>query len=202
MNCGKGKVERQALHNALYFISWCKGADWILIDRAAWDRGWNNRRIEQWYNNDSKKVRKRMRKSIRLATMLAYIRNCDTTMAHDHIHSVLGLVNDADLAGAPDYKISVSELSTNLVQSFVEKYGSLDIICFAHTFRPLPDAKRDMPSWVPDWTIKNIETEVTPLMASQASKRHIGNFRPKHSLDFTHSFQATGKSNQEKRRGT
>lgn len=168
--CGHTKITRKDWHNAIDTIYMCKGADQEFM-RAAYDAGWNRRRITQWNYSYPEKMS--------LVALIAYVGQCNTTDERDRIYSLLGLARDSDMVGCPDYNATVEEVYTNLVHSFIKKYNSLDIICFAHYFR---NRNSKLPSWVPDWRVK-IETKVVPLMVSQASKGHIGNFRPPRKIE-------------------
>lgn len=132
------------------------------------------------------------RNGFSFAATLAYLGDHHSTDPRDRIYALGGLVKDFELAGVPSYVQPLEILYANLVQSFVERYRSLDIICFATVFSyDLLEyrSKAQLPSWVPDWRV--IATLVCPLMVSQSAGRHIGNFRPRHSLEYSACYSAS-----------
>lgn len=97
------------------------------------------------------------------------------------------------MVGTPDYVQPLEILYANLVQSFVQRYQSLDIICFATIFsraHPKDESTTHFPSWVPDWSVTATPL-VWPLMVSQSAGRHIGKFRPQHSLKYSARYSAS-----------
>jgi hypothetical protein len=177
--CGKNKIHRQAMYNAIHAIYLCRGSDGKLISRTAWDAGWNRRRISQWYrynnNTDDGKLRLRIRNQMHLVAMIAYVSNCDTSDDRDRIYSVRGLVADSHLVPETRYDRTIAAVYMELVRSFITRYNRLDIICLAHVFRRPEGTKNDLPTWVPDWRVK-VESKVMPVMASHGGGSLIGNF--------------------------
>jgi hypothetical protein len=165
--CGNTGIKGRGWHDAIDTIYMCKGSDEEFMTEA-FEVGWNRRRINQWYD------RYEYREKMRLVAMIAYVGECNTTDERDRIYSLLGLASDSDMVRYLDYKATVEEVYTNLVHSFIKRHNSLDVIFFAHYFR---NHGNELLSWVPDWRVK-VRTKVVPLMVSQASKDHIGNFRP------------------------
>ncbi|KAF2184176.1 hypothetical protein K469DRAFT_634359 [Zopfia rhizophila CBS 207.26] len=183
--CGNSKINRAILGRALSSIWNCHGAQGTL----RYDAQWNRYRIAEWHWSANEKVRKH---GFSLAATLAYLGDHHSTDPRDRIYSLGGLVNDFDLAGVPNYVQPMQTLYTNLVRSFVERYRSLDIICFATIFsRKLPEHRpeAELPSWVPDWRV-TVPPLVCPLMVSQSAGR-IGNLRPHHSLKYSAFYSAS-----------
>ena len=153
--CGKNKIHRQAMYNAIHAIYLCGGSDGKLISRTAWDAGWNRRRINQWYRYNSStndgELRLQIRSQMRLVAMIAYLSNCDTSDDRDRIYSVRGIVADSHLVPL------------------------LDILCLAHVFRGSAGTTNDLPTRAPDWRVK-FESKVVPVMASHGGGSIIGNF--------------------------
>jgi hypothetical protein len=186
--CGDTKINRAILGRALSSIWTCHGAQGTL----RYDAQWNRYRIAEWHCSANKKVRKH---GFSLLSTLAYLGDHHSKDPRDRIFSLSGLVNDFDLAGVPNYVQPMQTLYINLVGSFVERYRSLDIICFATLFNPeLPEHRpeAELPSWVPDWRV-TVPPLVCPLMVSQ-SAGSIGNFRPHHSLSYSACYSASSRT--------
>ncbi|RDW69991.1 hypothetical protein BP5796_08388 [Coleophoma crateriformis] len=186
---GRHPLEGDVVRSAMFATYLAGGADDRLIDKAAFDAGWNRRRMRQFKEAvDDGKIPVRMR----LVAMLAYIGDSDATDPRDRLYSLLGLCDQADrqLVKEPDYELPVEELYTNLVISFVKKFRNLDIICFAHLFRSRDPSRNLVPSWVPDWTV-HVRCEPVPVMASQSATLHIGNFRALGSIPGTARYNAS-----------
>jgi len=88
---------------------------------------------------------------LNLLPLIAYAGNREATDGRDRVHSLLGLAQDSDIVGSPDYDATIPEVYIKLVHSFVEHYRRLDIICLGHNFTCLDEddvvKDRDLPSW-------------------------------------------------------
>jgi len=119
---------------------------------------------------------------------LAYLGDPDATDMRDRIYSLIGLDFGKDkelVVGRPDYHSDVSFVYSKLVKSFVEAHNSPDIICFAHTsftirigslILTLGCLPRSLTVGI------RVESHTVPLMVSQSSRSHLGNFRPLKSM--------------------
>jgi hypothetical protein len=183
--CGNKSIPRSSFKSAMYAIWLAGGADGKLISKAAFEAGWSRRRIHQWYQDTQE---------MPLVAAIAYLGDSDATHQRDRIYSLLTLVGPEDrkLIGKPDYTTSLVEVYSKLVRDFVENYKNLDITCFAHDFVSPTSDTSDLPSWVPNWSVK-VRQKVVPLMVSQGQGR-IGNFRPLADRDSTASYKASGIS--------
>jgi hypothetical protein len=130
---------------------------------------------------------------------MAYLGNHAATDSRDRIFSVLGLVTaqDRQMIGAPEYSSSTQNQFAKLVRSFWDAHGNLDIICFVHLFNrcsgPIdPGFDTAVPTWTPDWRSSLEYASPVPLMASQSSSEHIGNFRPLRSMKSKAAYDAPG----------
>lgn len=180
--CGSHHVDEDTLATALSSIWHCEPAS-ELIRPDLWAAAWTRDRLRIWYQV------KGYSENMNLIALMAYTGACELTDPRDRIYGLLGLAKDRDRAivGRPAYADDVRDIYLRLITSFINEYKSLDIICFAQIFRPAEDKEdEDMsdegpenrwPSWVPDWRIRAVPF-VVPLMVSQTSGRHIGNFRP------------------------
>lgn len=173
--CGSSWIIRSALHRAMTAIYHCRQKT------LKYDGPWNRFRFLEWYLRfgENEQIQSM---SISLTAALAYLGYQHATDPRDRLYSLSGLVKDFELAGTPDYKQPFEILYTKMAKSFVEKYDSLDVICFAGLFRDPKQTSCNLPSWVPDWSFP-ATAMVGPLMVSQGMKGAIGNLRP---LDFLH----------------
>jgi hypothetical protein len=172
---GPKSIERNRFRTAIRSLGYCRAANASPIKPEAFHPAWNRRRLVQWYE-----AGKGSSNGMGLIALMAYMGDCQAADDRDRIYSLLGLAKDRELASRLNYESSVENMYVKLVQSFVETYKSLDIICFAHLFnrRAVKSASHSaLPSWVPDWRV-HVEPFVVPLMASQSAQAHIGNFRP------------------------
>jgi len=170
--CGKDKISRQGLQDAVYAAWICKAWHDDLLGRGAFHAGWNRRRMNQWYE--------KRKHEMGLIAMMAYVGDSGATDERDRVYSLLGVVRDSDLVRPLDPNSSVEDVYAELVKSFIAKYRSLDIICYCHLFNQSDrdsDSKRTLPSWIPDWR-STVVDKVIPVMASQGSSAGAGNFRP------------------------
>lgn len=124
---------------------------------------------------------------------MAYIGDHDATDDRDRVYSVLGIVSDTERAmvGMPNYDLSVEELYTQIVISFMRQHKSLNILCHRALFtKPRPDLEETgqrLPTWVPDWRRwTSAASRPVPSMVSEPSRGEIGNFRefddPRHGV--------------------
>ena len=74
--------------------------------------------------------------------------HCLATDPRDKVYAYLGLANDVHTI-VPDYTASIQRVYTDLVKTYIEKEGNLEIICTHHRGY----STIDLPSWVPDWSI-------------------------------------------------
>lgn len=184
--CGKESISRLSLQVAIYAL-WAVGAtDGLLMDVRAFYGGWNRRRIYQWHA--------KRKGEMGLIALLAYVGDCGATDERDRVYSLLGVARDSAMVGQTNPSDGVDKVYAKLVLSFIAKYNSLDIICFAHLFNafaPRSQMGSALPSWVPDWRAQ-VGSKVIPVMASQGSKKSIGNFRPPSIIEATAVYSASG----------
>jgi hypothetical protein len=196
--CGK-KVSYGELAIALSCIWFCEPCD-LLISETAWTAAWNRLRLWALYHTSG------YSDNLGLVALMAYSGANSATDPRDRIYGLLGLASAAccEMVGRPTYEDDIEVIYTRLVQSFVKRFNSLDIICFSQIFRPsipsAPDCPSiwDWPTWLPDWRTR-IQPFVTPLMVSQTCSP-IDNFRPGFATTPTvrHRYKADGLSGIEK----
>jgi hypothetical protein len=95
-----------------------------------------------------------------LYDLLPMVRRYDCADARDKIYSILAIAGDYqpnDLR--PDYSKPVSQIYTGLVRYLIERDKCLDILGFCSAQRNL----NDLPSWVPDWTYKDVPASLLNL---------------------------------------
>jgi hypothetical protein len=153
----------------------CRKSDDHPIKLKAFIPAWNRRRLIRWHKYGNGSTNR-----MGLIALMAYVGDCHATNGRDRNYSLLGLAKDRELASLPDYESSINTIYSKLVESFIESYKSLDVICFADLFnkhRIKSATHRTLPSWVPDWRA-DVVPFVVPLMATQSARTHISNFRP------------------------
>lgn len=167
--CGAQAISRRLFRKALHSLELCGPLE-DYIRKAAWITAWNRRRLIQWWEQDHN------RPKMSLVSLMAFCGDYETTDPRDRIWAVHGLAReeDRDMTGRPTYCYDERSLYTGLVQAFLHKYKSLDIICFAELFQSQEDG---WPSWVPDWRV-SCPPYVVPLMVSQSASVALANFRP------------------------
>lgn len=162
--CGTQSISRGQFRMALHRIYDC-GVD--LSTPAPCNRGRLLGKYKALRHDNDSSI------ELSLVATLSYIGDHQASDARDYVYSLSGIVNDFNLAGTPDYNQPVEVLYTKIVQAFIERYQSLDIICFATIFQDLDDPQASLPSWVPDWRI-SVFPLVVPLMVSQGGSTSTG----------------------------
>lgn len=186
--CGPKFVSRKIFRYAMDALELCGPLeDYIRTD--VWLTGWNRRRVSDWYHYEQSRDR------MSLVSLMAFCGDYGVTDPRDRIWAVHGLAREHDrqMIGAPTYEDDVRTTYIRLVENFITKFGSLDIICFAQLF---PNRDPDWPSWVPDWRTHLYQPLVVPLMVSQSTNEHLANFRPitqSHKPKRQASFKASGE---------
>ncbi|POS72800.1 hypothetical protein DHEL01_v208799 [Diaporthe helianthi] len=167
--CGAQSISRRVFRKALHSIELCGPLE-DYIRKAAWTTAWNRRRLIQWYEQDHN------RPKMSLVSLMAFCGDYETTDPRDRIWAMHGLAREEDrhMTGRPTYCYDERTLYTGLVQAFLYKYKSLDIMCFAQLFQSKEDG---WPSWIPDWRV-SCPPYVVPLMVSQSASDALANFRP------------------------
>jgi hypothetical protein len=194
--CGSRSISRGKFKSAIYSIFLCSTIsndfEHELVPRDAFTGAFNRRRIHQLHTKANSK-------GIGLVAIMAYLGNHAATDSRDRIFSVLGLVTGRDrrLVGSPEYTSSTQMQFARLVRSYWLMYGDLDIICFVHLFSrysvPIDPGPDDaVARWAPDWRATIDYASPVPLMASQSSTEHIGNFRPIRSISWKAKYDAPG----------
>jgi hypothetical protein len=84
-----------------------------------------------------------------LLTQLTQFRYALQTDPRDKIYAFSTLTNDLGIFS--DYTKSVKDVYTHATVTHVRRYRSLNIMCQSY----FADARLDLPSWVPDWTLKS-----------------------------------------------
>ncbi|ESZ95461.1 hypothetical protein SBOR_4115 [Sclerotinia borealis F-4128] len=185
-HCGKEKISRKKLTQAMSAISQCRRIDETLLAHTAFQAPWIRGRVLRWYRKGL---------PIKLIGLMGYISDYQASDPRDRIYSVLGLAADRFLADPPRYQDSVVEVYSSLVKSFIERHQSLDIICFVDRFHGLGHSNilPALPSWVPDWRV-DVQPWMVPAMAAQSGAGYVGNFRPTHLQGKNHDTFTAGKS--------
>lgn len=170
--CGKESISRGMLMSAIYTCYVCKAWEPNVLGSKAFHAVWNRRRVNQGYE--------RRRKGLGLITLLAYVSDNQATYAQDRVWSLCGVARDACMVESVDNTTTAEEVYAGLVDGFINKYTSLDVICYSHLFNHAsrkPGVQKTLPSWIPDWRA-NVVGKVVPVMAAQGSNPGTGNFRP------------------------
>jgi hypothetical protein len=172
--CGKDNISRDDMKIAVYAIRLSLSIDKSLMSWMAYGRAWNRRRLYMWYRD---------RLPISLLGLIAYVGNYKYSNPRDRIYSVLGMVDDSHVVGQPKYGDDVVKVYTDLVERFVKKHNSLDVICLADRFNwdmVEEGTSMKLPTWCPDWRAEDLSW-VIPAMVCQSSG-NIENFRPTQSV--------------------
>lgn len=168
--CGAKSISRQTFRRGVDALQLC-GPMEDRVKTSVWTTAWNRRRISDWYQFQDTRHR------MSLVSLMAFCGDYGVKDHRDRIWGVHGLAREEDrlMIGDPTYDTDVKTLFGQLVRRFVERYTSLDIICYAQLF---PSGEPDWPSWVPDWQVSLPQPPVVPLMVSQSANEHLANFRP------------------------
>ncbi|KAK1758278.1 hypothetical protein QBC47DRAFT_374184 [Echria macrotheca] len=190
--CGQRHISRRRMLLAVNKVWDWRELKRDVYSRESYEKAWNRFRIFQWYFG---------RRDMPLVGMMAYTATFRVTDPRDRLYSLLGLASSKDNAvvGHPDYQSDVGSVYLRFAKSFIEQHQSLDIICVAAELKKdvmdpgAKDYNLGLPSWVPDWSLRRKYSPPVLCMASQSSGKHIGNFRPLHSEDWSCSFAASGR---------
>lgn len=193
--CGGKSISRSEFRQGMAALELCGPLEQY-IRVQVWMTAWNRRRIIDWYQHEHHRHR------IPLVSLMAFCGDHGAKVDQDRVWAVHGLARqeDRDMIGPPTYEDEVHSLYARLVKSFVDKYGSLDIICYSQLFTNKKDPS--WPSWVPDWRVEVQHPSVVPLMVSQSSCPQLANLRPpkphrhpslRKSARANASFRASGK---------
>ena len=101
-------------------------------------------KVYQWYI-------RRKQHELKLLAVLPYIHDIDATDPRDKIYALLPALLDGqheDLQ--PDYRLSTAHVYSNLALHLIKRDGNLEVLQFCHLARKVAD----LPSWVPDWTVR------------------------------------------------
>lgn len=173
--CGPKSISRLSFRQGMSALELCGPLDEYIQEHVC-TTAWNRRRIMEWYHNEHQ------RHKIPLVSLMASCGDHYASDDQDRVWAVHGLARqeDRDMIGPPTYQHQVKTLYAWLVKSFVDKYGSLDIICYAQIFTNCNHDDKDSgwPSWVPDWRVEVPHPSVVPLMVSQSSCPQLANLRP------------------------
>ena len=102
--------------------------------------------------------------------------NALTTIPSDNVYALLAITKDGqDLMSHPNYRLSAEKACIMTTAAIITASADLDIICYAEV-----SPGRNLPSWVPDWTKKNLEklvprrmlaarTSTTPLVSPKVA---------------------------------
>ncbi|KAK6206173.1 hypothetical protein QIS74_13592 [Colletotrichum tabaci] len=178
MWCGTQSISRTVVCRALWTANKCPWSGFK--ESIGFRYGFNRRRLWMLY-----KISNKLNKDITMSlpALAAYFSQCDATDDRDRLYGLRALSTDGFLLEI-SYAHSVEEVYLLYTQAFIDYHKSLDIICFASVYSTSSWNSCPLPSWVPDWRLE-MQNLVTPLMASQGSKTHIGNMRPPLSLEYS-----------------
>ncbi|KAK1715383.1 heterokaryon incompatibility protein-domain-containing protein [Colletotrichum lupini] len=178
MWCGTQSINRTVICRALWTADKCPWSGFK--ETLGFSYGFNRRRLWMLY-----KISKKSNKDITMSlpALAAYFSQCDATDDRDRLYGLRALSTDGFLLEV-SYARSVEEVYLHYTQAFIDHHKSLDIICFASVYSSSFSNGYSSMSWVPDWRLE-MHSLVTPLMASQGSRTHIGNMRPPLSLEYS-----------------
>lgn len=167
--CGSKSISCRDFRKGIHAIELCSPNE-AHIKAHVWKTAWNRRRLIQWYEPEHRKDR------ASLISLMTFCGDYQATDPRDRIWAVYGLAREEDrqMIGHPTYRYDVKTLYTELAKSYVDKYKSLDIVCYAQLFR---SREPDWPSWLPDWRVE-AQPLIVPIMASQSTDETLANFRP------------------------
>jgi len=124
----------------------------------------------------------------RLLTLLLRHRQAEATDPKDKIYALCGLAYDSDIIGL-DYQTSTETVYTHTATSLLVHDQNLDVLSAAH-LHDNGDLK-DLPSWVPDWSIGN--EGIIPLLLEHAHWNEEIPWQVSESAKSSPVFQNDGK---------
>jgi hypothetical protein len=90
---------------------------------------------------------------MRIRDLLTHARYCNTTDLRDKVYAFIGMA-DPRYQIVPDYSVSLNQVLTTVTRRIIEYEDSLDILTNAVV--PRLNTRADLPSWVVDWTEKEL----------------------------------------------
>lgn len=107
--------------------------------------------------------------------LLDLSRSFDVTFAKDKVYGLLGFpTKDTEERGhtsfvPPDYECSLAEIYTYVARTIIQEKRNLDVLSFTSHTNPKFTERLAMPSWVPDWSSKDV---VYPFMGFGQQNQH------------------------------
>ncbi|KIM93997.1 hypothetical protein OIDMADRAFT_149627 [Oidiodendron maius Zn] len=85
-----------------------------------------------------------------LKEILSILRGSQASDPRDKVYAALGVSGEEALM-APNYSLSVQDVYVQLARTYIERYQNLDLLGYCRG----PQESPDLPSWVPDWRLRN-----------------------------------------------
>jgi hypothetical protein len=104
------------------------------------------------------KGKKNARRSLDLKTLLLHSRNCDASDPRDRVYAFLGLAHKG-YAIVPDYttKNTIVHVLIETARRIIQYEKTLNIL--EHVYHGRENLGSFLPTWVPDWTTKEINCD-------------------------------------------
>jgi hypothetical protein len=137
-----------------------------------------NKRGPDGYFGEKTKFKARLQMIYRLSDkgnlpfgrLMHQTRNCKCSDPRDRVYALLSIYNH-DLNIAPDYHLSKEEVYRDFCLRHIASvtYSNLDILRSCE----MPISHSDLPSWVPDWSIRNVSEPIQTSFASGISAADV-----------------------------
>jgi len=100
-----------------------------------------------------------------LTRLLCSFYKRQTTNPVDKVYGLLGLADEPDKYGAPDYSKPYTSVFSDVAKTIIREDGNLNLLVVAGIGDSHPSRTRGLPSWAPDWTTRRynasyLESEV------------------------------------------
>ncbi|KAM7192089.1 Heterokaryon incompatibility protein (HET) domain containing protein [Rhypophila sp. PSN 637] len=193
--CGNKRTSFNQMTYAINSVwHWHQRRDSKIISREGYEKAWNRLRLVFWQDYVS-----RARRHLPLVALLTYTSTSSVTDPRDRLYSLLGLISptELDMIGRPDYESSTASIYTRFAISFILKYRTLDLLCIGPEMKGNLSSNQNkeglnLPSWVPDWSLRRRQSPPLLCMANQSASPHMGNFRPLHMVPYDSEYRACG----------